>query len=310
MKFSLVDGVSCHTFISTSARGEKTEKEKIHIERMEWLFRFTQSPIGGKHSIIQRGHFTAPRAFFESSAAFEAHGLKRRTRSRQSAALSSRRYLFSSSVGANQFPRLHRANRDTFHIHGFCSSRESSLLSSPYLNLIFLQSALKALQKDTSFLLRLFFFFCSFPRNFPLYFLRGTDFRSTHVFLFFYLEKKFLSYILSFWMSVLRSKMIKEMYFEYISNKVLVESWISDRASSSSFRVRYHYPRVFRDSTTSRRASRSPLRRRNRVSFENAFNLDKKHHCIQRGDSLINSTLHVITVKHHHKSSKSFTSRF
>lgn len=158
MKFSLVDGVSCHTFISTSARGEKTEKEKIHIERMEWLFRFTQSPIGGKHSIIQRGHFTAPRAFFESSAAFEAHGLKRRTRSRQSAALSSRRYLFSSSVGANQFPRLHRANRDTFHIHGFCSSRASSLPSSPYLNLIFLQSALKALQKDTSFLLHLFFF--------------------------------------------------------------------------------------------------------------------------------------------------------
>lgn len=154
------------------------------------------------------------------------------------------------------------------------------------------------------------FFFCSFPRNFPLYFLRGTDFRSTHVFLFFYLEKKFLSYILSFWMSVLRSKMIKEMYFEYISNKVLVESWISDRASSSSFRVRYHYPRVFRDSTTSRRASRSPLRRRNRVSFENAFNLDKKHHCVQRGDLLINSTLHVITVKDHHKSSKCFTSRF
>lgn len=190
---------------------------------MEWLFRFTQSPIGGKHSIIQRGHFTAPRAFFESSAAFEAHGLKRRTRSRQSAALSSRRYLFSSSVGANQFPRLHRANRDTFHIHGFCSSRESSLLSSPYLNLIFLQSALKALQKDTSFLLHLFFLFLSTKLS-TLLSSRNRFSIHTCFSLFLFGEEilGLYSFFLNVRLSNFRSKTIKEMYFEHISNKVLV----------------------------------------------------------------------------------------
>lgn len=43
------------------------------------------------------------------------------------------RYLFSSSVGANQFPRLHRADRDTSHIHGTLDLPPRVLLLILYL---------------------------------------------------------------------------------------------------------------------------------------------------------------------------------
>lgn len=64
----LADRASSRTFISTSAREKSERKKKFTrdtIERIdgERLFRFIQSPIGRKHSIIQRGHLTAPRAF-------------------------------------------------------------------------------------------------------------------------------------------------------------------------------------------------------------------------------------------------------
>lgn len=47
------------------------------------------------------------------------------------------RYLFSSSVGANQFPRLHRADRDTSHIHGTLDLPPRVLLLILYLPPLF-----------------------------------------------------------------------------------------------------------------------------------------------------------------------------
>lgn len=213
----LADRASFRTFISTSAREKSERKKKFTrdtIERIdgERLFRFIQSPIGRKHSIIQRGHLTAPRAF---KTPRESSLWSARVETTHPLAAIGRPFfspIFIQLVSRGQSISPITSSQSWHVPHPRLCSRADlacpqGRVLPPYLNLIFLQSALKALQKDTSFPFFFLVFFCSFHETFhssPFTFFAEQIFdpriRSRFPPIFSRLGKKFFSFSMSVWM--------------------------------------------------------------------------------------------------------------
>lgn len=175
------------------------------------------------------------------------------------------RYLFSSSVGANQFPRLHRADRDTSHIHGTlslawiypqgCSSSSSTSPPPPPL----------------------------FKFNFSAECIESTPPPERHL----------VSFSFSSFLESLSPSSSSRRNFRVSTHTPVFSHFLSDVGeeillfrivSITRCDISQSSPRVFKETVTSGRAppsrSKSKSIKFRKVSFENVFNPDEKQRVV------------------------------